>query len=690
MNKNPRMIGRLFFAVAVINILAILFYQAVTYRVFFHSDSAIINVLAGEMVRTGRFFPEEWFYGYGDVWIVYNHVFIAPLLLFFKNSFALHAASGWIFSGLLILSTIYFAKRAQLPTIATFALLATLFTGISPYVSESLFGQMSHGYAWGFLFLLLTLGAVFPPQTLSEGAKSRWHLGALAVLLFLLGLTGVRFLFSILLPLFAVLATLTCVKYLRDGAQPHQRLSYHPVFDGYHSTWLAAVIGFCSVCYGLGLVLNKLWLTETISYMNIASSLTITSFEEVATHFRLFIEGYFFSAGILLNPPSDYSLPTFHSAPIVSLTGVELIFRAVLFTWFFFLPWALLFKSAKEDNRLLFTLVLFYCFSFMLTFIFYVFSNNLAVAMPAIRYFALLQILSAVISIVFIAKLADLWGGRVWHLYFVVVVFHSLFAWQHLVGDGLTRTQNGSVAFKESPFDPLIALLREHNLVYGYASFWNASVNTVLSAGDVNIVGVTIQPDNISPFRVLASEAWYRPSFHQGPTFLLLRGEERQHMQDQLPEPLAEPSAVHEVGAFKVLVYDFNIMDKLYDGSAREPLPASERYGELSGCPAVLEMPAGQERRIALNVTNLSQITWPYRGAYPVRLGAHLLTPNGEPVQADLLRAALTANLAPGEQDSVEILLPPTEAGDYRLDVDLLQEGVAWFGNACTIRLVVR
>lgn len=156
--------------------------------------------------------------------------------------------------------------------------------------------------------------------------------------------------------------------------------------------------------------------------------------------------------------------------------------------------------------------------------------------MPAIRYFALLQTLSAVISIVFVAKLAKHWRQRVWHLYFVVVVFHSLFSWQHLLGDGLTRTQHGGIAFKESRYDPLIALLLKHELdTVMQASFWNASVNTVLSSGDVQVVGVTIQPDHIAPFIVLASEAWYRLSFHQVPTFLLLSKDEHQQLEGHPP-----------------------------------------------------------------------------------------------------------------------------------------------------------
>jgi len=689
-----RNIETLFLAVAIVNVFAVIFYQSITYRVFFHSDSAIINVLAGEIARTGQFFPEEWYYGNGDIWIIFNHAIIAPLLLFFENSFALHAASGWIFTGLLLASTVYFAKRLHLSNTVLFALVATIFTGISAYVSESLFGQMSHGYAWGFLFLLLTLGALLPIKSRKEAQIDRWHLAALAILLFLLGLTGVRFLFSILLPLCAVLMIIMCTKYLRDGMLKERKLQKSKIFEASNYSFLAFLIGFFLFFYGSGLLLNKKWLIDAVSYMDISASLTITSFEQIARHLDLFIEGYFFSAGVAFHPGYEYSLPTFYNTSIVSLDGIEMIFRILLFGWLFFLPWVLLFKIGKIDSHLLFTLVVFYCFSFTLTLIFYLFSNNLAIAMPAIRYFSLLQVLSTTISIIFISTLAKNWGPRIWHLYFVVLVFHSIFSWQHLVADGLTRGESGELRFKKSQFDPLISLLREHDLEYGYASFWNASVNTVLSAGDVRIAGVNINSDGITPFRVLTSEAWYRPSFYRGPTFLILSAQEEKLISDHILTLLGQPTVIHDVDHFRVLVYDFNIMEKLYDGGPvsimRSALPRDARHGKLEGCPEELKIPADETVRIPLQVRNLSQTTWSSRGPYPVRVGAHLLAPDGTPVQPDILRAGLAGDLRKGELVEVNVIFPPVDNGDYLLSVDLVQDGVAWFNNACQIRLSVR
>ena len=54
-------------------------------------------------------------------------------------------------------------------------------------------------------------------------------------------------------------------------------------------------------------------------------------------------------------------------------------------------------------------------------------------------------------------------------------------------------------------------------------------------------------------------------------------------------------------------------------------------------------------------------------------------------------RAALLEDLAPGSQ--IELLLPitaPKERGTYILQIDAIQEGVAWFGDRGSEALTVR
>ena len=83
-----------------------------------------------------------------------------------------------------------------------------------------------------------------------------------------------------------------------------------------------------------------------------------------------------------------------------------------------------------------------------------------------------------------------------------------------------------------NPNEGLISFLEENDLHYGYASFWNASVNTVLSNGEVEILplwdydsdGAYRQPYNPSDYRYwLNNLNWYDPAAHPGRSFVLLK-----------------------------------------------------------------------------------------------------------------------------------------------------------------------
>ena len=83
-----------------------------------------------------------------------------------------------------------------------------------------------------------------------------------------------------------------------------------------------------------------------------------------------------------------------------------------------------------------------------------------------------------------------------------------------------------------NPNEEIISFLEENDLHYGYASFWNASVNTVLSSGRVEILPLwdyaasngERAPYNPSDFRYwLNNLKWYDPKTHPGKSFVLLK-----------------------------------------------------------------------------------------------------------------------------------------------------------------------
>jgi 4-amino-4-deoxy-L-arabinose transferase-like glycosyltransferase len=95
---------------------------------------------------------------------------------------------------------------------------------------------------------------------------------------------------------------------------------------------------------------------------------------------------------------------------------------------------------------------------------------------------------------------------------------------------------------------------------------------------------------------------------------------------------------------------------------------------------------AGQKLSIRVSVKNLSDVTWfaRERGAAPFQLnvGNHWLDQSGRELMHDDGRAPLPRNLAPGETLELELFVnAPRVAGTYILELDMLQEGVAWFAT---------
>lgn len=130
---------------------------------------------------------------------------------------------------------------------------------------------------------------------------------------------------------------------------------------------------------------------------------------------------------------------------------------------------------------------------------------------------------------------------------------------------------------------------------------------------------------------------------------------------------------------------------------ARVPLPENGFRAQLSVVEPLPKLRAGEQALLRVKVKNVSAATWMAReriyGKLQVSLGNHWLTPEGKTVANDDGRAALTRDLPPGAETdlSLKVNAPPT-AGDYILELDMLQEGVSWFAlkGSPTVRVKAR
>lgn len=119
---------------------------------------------------------------------------------------------------------------------------------------------------------------------------------------------------------------------------------------------------------------------------------------------------------------------------------------------------------------------------------------------------------------------------------------------------------------------------------------------------------------------------------------------------------------------------------------AEAAMPAEAFKADIVADPHFL-LKAGKPTTIYVTIKNVSESTWPalgqVDGKYAVRLGNHWIEESGRMIVQDDNRASLIYDLPPGQQIELPLTIgPPTTPGRYILELDMVQELVAWFGTS--------
>ena len=108
-------------------------------------------------------------------------------------------------------------------------------------------------------------------------------------------------------------------------------------------------------------------------------------------------------------------------------------------------------------------------------------------------------------------------------------------------------------------------------------------------------------------------------------------------------------------------------------------LPDAAFKAEVSVDKPTIVTEQGAAVTVVVSIKNAGDVVWP-RGGIPVRLGNHWLSGEGNILVWDDERIGLPENLNPkGDVRLTLTTRAPSDPGKYVLEVDLVQEGVAWF-----------
>ena len=119
-------------------------------------------------------------------------------------------------------------------------------------------------------------------------------------------------------------------------------------------------------------------------------------------------------------------------------------------------------------------------------------------------------------------------------------------------------------------------------------------------------------------------------------------------------------------------------------------LPDNGFKAILSVADPTTRLRTGQKEAIQVHIKNASDVLWYARGAavnsassnkFYLAVADRWLKADGEKLVTDMDgRYGLPRDLKPGEEAKVALLVTaPKEPGDYILELDLVQEQVAWF-----------
>jgi SAM-dependent methyltransferase len=118
---------------------------------------------------------------------------------------------------------------------------------------------------------------------------------------------------------------------------------------------------------------------------------------------------------------------------------------------------------------------------------------------------------------------------------------------------------------------------------------------------------------------------------------------------------------------------------------ATGPLPDEAFLAEIEVGESSVRLAPGAARMVPLWITNKGSQTWPASGKdgwWMVTVAKRWLDENGERLAIDDGRTHLREDVSPGKSTLVVVeVRAPSEPGSYRVELDLVQEGAAWFSD---------
>ena len=471
-------------------------------KAFFHSDSAFYVQLAVEQMKSGKLFPDGMCYS-TVLFVRSPNLILIPILAVIKDWMLAREIMVIVMWVMLILAVMYCFLPAKNRNMAAAVIACMLL--MNPYQTADVANETTDmlffqgAYITIFFDIVLALGIMHRIILLDKKDKTAYKaalMALLAVVLFLPLLGSVRQDMILTLPL---AAAILIFYFLENDQRVSRVLKCRRCLASVALILVVVVAGF--VCY------HRL----AMMYWRDSKGMYLTMDK---------YSGLWYSIGQFVNNITMI-YGNVEGAVFLSFPGLsKFVNYFVALVVIFIIPTVALIRYNKHKNAFTRFLILYTWVSNLVVIGVFVACNQWA---PRYLLSVYLDdiLLFAVVFSEYMKKRERLTAVLAGLVIVMYCAFCHVYFWGHY------KDKIGT-----DPSSELISFLQENDLHYGYASFWNASVNTVLSNGDVQILplwdydaedGVR-PPYNPSDYRYwLNNRNWYDPASHPGKSFVLLK-----------------------------------------------------------------------------------------------------------------------------------------------------------------------
>lgn len=470
-----------FAGIAGITILLLALYCTFCLDNLMHSDTASEVVLSRLLAEENKLITKNWFYS-TEIRIVYSHLIMMPLFKVFSDFSLVKLLSIFIFYILLVYAYYMLAKRFRLDKKWFFLCLALLFAPLSNEYLDMMF--IGCFYTSQVICTYLVLSYVIKEKR----NRNMWLRQGVVLSLsaFVLGLSGLRYLASLYLPV--LLAWLFIAV---EGAGKKNA----------GNVLLALIM---TVCGGIGFLVNKFYLAVHYSF-DTTSEVVFVPISEVPERFmtslRMMLEFMGYREAQVVTP-------------LGMVNPVKCLFLIVFIGIIVYL-WKHRMEVLTGAERFL---LYYFVFLFLINWYMLIFTD---VGMQY-RYWLPVYVVGVLLVGIFLQKWKPVnrFYLPVISAFLAVVVLSSLYGelWQDVKYNDCEK-RYGYMEF-----------LEENDYEFGYASFWNASVTEYLSNGEIHVGNLGGHDWSVDPYEWLTPKSYYRAGFHEGKMFVLLARTEEKGM----------------------------------------------------------------------------------------------------------------------------------------------------------------